>query len=470
MQALNSSSWFPGAQQTPIATTPTPSISTELMTLRYGLYDDHRSTARIWLAARNQLAAISDSLGRVILIDCTRSVILRVWKGYRDAQCSFMQIDEKLPKGTHNQKRKHALFLAIYSPRRSTVDIWNIERGKKLAVFPVGSNGQLIQCAQSNAGNEANSSKSSHSVRTTAFFLNPIDFTIKELTIPFHYALDTSSSKKSKDSHIINQLKLMIKSFDENQSEHFAEISELCDSIQTNEMRFKCVNTLLKNRHLSPNIFNTVLNSFLKNTNETDNERDDKQSVNYFGNSQLFIILTNYQKLVNFFVSMKSKENDEKVINENDFGNEDELHSNFDDILKVIETYKICLNTKRSSKVTIQSTHQTNTFIEYLSIFECSNRDNIILNEAKISRFTSVAFDLFNSFIANSPNLHRFLAIASDCSMFSKDLSRLFLKYWMEKEIPFEERWVFFLNFIIYCTYNGFIEISLMPLFSERKF
>ena len=115
------------------------------MILRYGFYDDHRTGIRIWLSPYNRLAAVADNLGRVILMDCSQNVILRVWKGYRDAQCSFMKIDEKLSKTSTQQKRRHALFLAIYSPKRSTVDIWNVVRGKKLAVFPAGQNGQLLQ-------------------------------------------------------------------------------------------------------------------------------------------------------------------------------------------------------------------------------------------------------------------------------------------------------------------------------------
>lgn len=84
---------------------PLPSVSTEAMSLRYAFSDDHRVTLRVWLSARNRLAAISDSLGRIILVDCSQNIILRIWKGYRDAQCSFMQVDEKLSKNTHKQKR-----------------------------------------------------------------------------------------------------------------------------------------------------------------------------------------------------------------------------------------------------------------------------------------------------------------------------------------------------------------------------
>lgn len=211
------------------------------MILRYGFYDDHRTGNRIWLSPYNKLAAVADSLGRVLLIDCEQNILTRVWKGYRDAQCSFMKVDEKLPRNADRSKRKHALFLAIYSPKRSTVDIWNVERGKKLAAFPAGPNGQLIQqYSHISAPNASSSSMRSNSF--AAFFLNPTDLTMKELTIPFHYTLDISSNKKSKDLHIINQIKADLKCCESEEEQN--SIIDLCSSIQTNEMRFKCISCI----------------------------------------------------------------------------------------------------------------------------------------------------------------------------------------------------------------------------------
>lgn len=351
-----------------------------------------------------------------------------------------MQVDEKLSKNTHKQKRKHTTFLAIYSPRRATVDVWCVERGKKLAVFPAGPHGQLIQqfgYAQPGIDGAA-SMKSSQSVPTTAFYLNPSDLSIKELTIPFHYALDTSSTKKSKDLHIINQIKVAIKSFDDNESEVGAEISELCDTIQTNEMRFKCVNTLLKSRHLTPEILGIVLDSFLKNVSDAGNEPNEVAKLTV-SNAQLIDFLTNHQKLVNFFVSMKPKcDAERKPIADND--SDSSVEREFEEIFKVIDTYKMCLMAKRSARVTIQSPHRNNTFIEYLSIFDCTGNDGIQLNESKATRFSAVAFDLFDTYIQQSDDLDGFLKKAMQSSMASKDLSRLFLRYWMEKEIQFDKR------------------------------
>lgn len=437
-------SWFPGAQKPQAITEPTPSISTESMILRYGIYDDHRTGNRIWLSPYNRLAAVADNLGRVILVDCSQNLIIRVWKGYRDAQCSFMKVDEKLSKTSTQQRRRHALFIAIYSPKRSTVDIWNVERGKKLAVFPAGPNGQLIQQnSLANVSHMPSTSKSSVVVKpsyhssTGAFFLNPNDLTIKELAIPFHYALDASNTKKSKDFHIINQIKADLKTID---AENMSELGDLCDSIQTNEMRFKCIGALIKTRYLTPEIFALILSTFLKSIEGTGEGSDQEESSDNvegdaYSNSRLSKFLHKYERLLLFYNGLKQQKSSHNETLDSD----DVSDGDFGEILKVLEQYKMCLSLKKSTKVTIQSPTLTNNFIEYLSIFDCTG-DEIHLHESKSARYASVGFDMFDSFIQQNSTFDGFFKLATISTLSNEILLRLFLKYWMEKDIQYEKK------------------------------
>lgn len=419
------------------------------MILRYGFYDDHRTGNRIWLSSHNRLAAIADSLGRVILVDCSRNVILRIWKGYRDAQCSFMKIDEKMSKNAERSKRKHVLFLAIYSPKRSTVDIWNVERGKKLVTFPAGQNGQLIQQYSSVTSSASSSSNSmahkSSSSSTTAFFLNPNDFTIKELAIPFHYALDTSNTKKSKDLHIINQIKADLKSVKDG---NLTEITDLCESIQTNEMKFKCIQNIIKNRYLTPEIFTMILSTFMKSVEDKDSDisasnnetlvtKLDNGSDNACSDLKLKRFLQKYERLLLFYNGMKQKRSHDDDNNGDDIEIDE---SDFKEILKVVDRYKMCLNLKKTTKVSIQSPMQSNNFIEYLSIFDCTSTENIRLHESKVNRFAVVGFDLFDTFIKQNSGFDGFYKLATISTLSNWDLLRLFIRYWMEKDIRYNDK------------------------------
>lgn len=446
-------SWLTGAQKNQAIVEPTPTISSESTILRYGFYDDHRTGCRIWLSPMNHLAVVADTLGRIILFDCVHDVILRIWKGYRDAQCSFMKVDEKLSRSSSNTKRRHVLFLAIYSPKRSTVDIWNVERGKRLAAFPVGPNGVLIQqhttsstsSASTSTSSSSSSASTSHKATTvTAFFLNPNDVTIKELSIPFHHALDVSNTVKSKDLHIINQIKADLKGIRE---DNINEIGDLCESIQLNEMKFKCIQSLVRNRHVTPDILAIILNTFSKSIQAdstdvtvSDDEIPEKANAinesEAYSNQKLISFLRRYDRLLQFYNGMKQKPSH----NDSDSDDIEIDESNFRDILKAIERYKMCLNLKKTTKVSIQSPVQNTNFIEYLSIFDCSSDDGIHLNESKSNRFANVGFDLFDVFIKNHNSFDGFFKHANVSTLKNWDLLRLFLKYWMEKDIRYNDK------------------------------
>ncbi|WRX29385.1 Rab3-GAP regulatory subunit, partial [Theobroma cacao] len=44
------------------------------------------------LSPSGTLAAITGSLGRILLLDTQALVVVRLWKGYRDASCFFMEM------------------------------------------------------------------------------------------------------------------------------------------------------------------------------------------------------------------------------------------------------------------------------------------------------------------------------------------------------------------------------------------
>ena len=48
---------------------------------RFGLADDLREALSVSVSPNQRLAAINDSLGRVILVDLNQGIAVRVWKG-----------------------------------------------------------------------------------------------------------------------------------------------------------------------------------------------------------------------------------------------------------------------------------------------------------------------------------------------------------------------------------------------------
>ncbi len=85
------------------------------------------------------LASVADRHGRVILIDTSAGVIVRVWKGYRDAECCF----RRLRPSANTPPRLARKFLAIHCPRRALVEVWELVSGGR--IFAATSHGLLGQ-------------------------------------------------------------------------------------------------------------------------------------------------------------------------------------------------------------------------------------------------------------------------------------------------------------------------------------
>lgn len=100
--------------------------------------DEARRRCRVLVLSPNgRLAAISDTLGRIMLVDTTRMIIIRMWKGYRNAQCGWMQ-------GIEGARRPQGLYLVIYSAQRGIVEVWRAQYGPKVYSFAVGACARLF--------------------------------------------------------------------------------------------------------------------------------------------------------------------------------------------------------------------------------------------------------------------------------------------------------------------------------------
>lgn len=98
--------------------------------------DQRRRSRCLALSPTGRLAAVTDTLGRVLLVDTSRMLIIRMWKGYRNAQCGWMQ-------GSEGSRRPPGLYLVIYSAQRGIVEVWRARYGPRVYSFAVGENARL---------------------------------------------------------------------------------------------------------------------------------------------------------------------------------------------------------------------------------------------------------------------------------------------------------------------------------------
>jgi hypothetical protein len=136
-----------------VRTTLFPALNSHASVLKLGsaLYDDPRQIIHVAIDPLDgNLMACSDNLGRVQLIDLESKQPIRMWKGFREATCHWIQFPYSI-----DGKMRIIKYLAIHSKQRNVVEIYRMAYGPRVGKFDVKSDGvSLIQCPVNLTGGE----------------------------------------------------------------------------------------------------------------------------------------------------------------------------------------------------------------------------------------------------------------------------------------------------------------------------
>jgi len=108
------------------------------------ILDPPRNITSVVVDPDGNLAATTDTLGRVLLIELSTKQVVRIWKGVRDASCCWIQA----PRPLHLTKwgKKNQLYLAIHCGQRRTVEVWRVLHGPRVAIQNISRDASLIPC------------------------------------------------------------------------------------------------------------------------------------------------------------------------------------------------------------------------------------------------------------------------------------------------------------------------------------
>ena len=108
------------------------------------ILDPPRNITSIVVDPDGDLAATTDTLGRVLLIELSSKQVVRIWKGVRDASCCWIQA----PRPSHLSQwgKTNQLYLAIHCGQRRTVEVWRVLHGPRVSIQNVSRNASLIPC------------------------------------------------------------------------------------------------------------------------------------------------------------------------------------------------------------------------------------------------------------------------------------------------------------------------------------
>jgi hypothetical protein len=110
--------------------TPFPSlwISPIILSAAHEFHDAPRQIESCVIDPSGCLAALTDNLGRILIVDLQTRQVVRMWKGFRDAVCFWLRT---------TKERKSTTHLVIHSRHRHVLEVWGILQGPRVQIIPV---------------------------------------------------------------------------------------------------------------------------------------------------------------------------------------------------------------------------------------------------------------------------------------------------------------------------------------------
>uniref|UniRef100_A0A8C4V2B3 RAB3 GTPase activating non-catalytic protein subunit 2 n=1 Tax=Falco tinnunculus TaxID=100819 RepID=A0A8C4V2B3_FALTI len=304
----------PAQKQKPKVEPATP------LAVRFGLPDSRRHGERICLSPCNTLAAVTDGFGRVILLDVTRGLAVRMWKGYRDAEVGWIQTVEDLheretekmdfsPFGNAQGPSRVAQFLVIYAARRGILEVWSTQQGPRVGAFNVGKCCRLLYPGYKIMGLNNVTSQGWQPQTYQICLVDPVSGSVKTIHVPFHLALSDKKSERAKDMHLVKKLNALLKALESILTSERVPLSSLTNITQTlmdnlNKQELECVDegllqfcaNKLKLLHLYELVSKLNSQSIQKDTPPSDNDLAKLLRLEERDFRRLETLLENYKK------------------------------------------------------------------------------------------------------------------------------------------------------------------------------
>eukprot|EP00795_Rhopilema_esculentum_P002830 gene2830-1060_t len=234
--------------------------------LRYGIPDKRRQAESIFLSPDGSLAACTDDFGRILVISNDTGLVVRMLKGYRDAQCGWIVVDdrqdEQIGVGETEKKIRQALFLVIYAPRRGILEIWLAEQGNRVGAFNVGKDCRLIYNGYGTLGSRVSSFGAS-SAEIVSCFLMEGNGSLSSISVPFHCSLSLLHSLRARDSYLLQKIAVTLeKGFTQTkEDDQIATLKQLFQEMEAPETFFQAVQKTVSSKKLSSRSMSKCISS-----------------------------------------------------------------------------------------------------------------------------------------------------------------------------------------------------------------
>ncbi|XP_014294842.1 rab3 GTPase-activating protein non-catalytic subunit [Microplitis demolitor] len=411
--------WFRGSK--PSLEKPKGPVqeAAEAMTCRFGLSDVMREGDSLIVSPNKSLSVITDAMGRVTLINNRRGLALRMWKGYRDAQCGWIEVaEDKRSKVT--SKRRTALFLVIYAPKKGVIDIWGIQTGGKITTFSASKNGRLLYINYGLLGLNDVAPTSPNRPAYSCVFLDPLGG-LKEILVPFHFALSNTNGKRARDIHLFKKLKTFIREQDYDEDKLVSEVSNICKDLKTNEIRQQVLETLMASKHVISDVLLSVTTIFNDALVDQEMEATTKPLVQ---------LCAQIKHVVTFYKYLKSRKPSAEQVapNESEWDLAAILLSSPREITRILKLVQSLEDTESRARVTFKG-----GFVDFISSFDFGCNQVTLAKDVTEDKKELISELIYQGWMDSNESIEAWKAAAEDSGIQGKTFMELALVYWLHK-------------------------------------
>ncbi|CAF0801180.1 unnamed protein product [Adineta steineri] len=416
------SRWMPTKQASVTSDPRKPKIESETkLDSRFGIRDLRRHGEKIIVSPGLHIAAVCDSFGRIILYDIQRGIAIRIFKGYREAEIGFIQIEESTARDVTMSlsSRKSALFLVIHAPKRQLVEIWGCQQGARVAAFNVSKNSRLVYLEHYTLGWSSSGSNSSKLSQYKQCILLEENGEIKTFQIPFHLILSDRNNQRAHDIMIVRQVRRLLKDANEDNDSLKNDIHQQIKRLISLESQSEILDLLFHTNYLDLSTIRMFLDEILIETEKNSHHHNPQECTHLqdFCNNALNLLntYTMIEKYRNDHAEYLSK--NEKLFSKEEFQNELELTDDESNIYYQLfeRQYNQQINsTKKKVHFNENKIQKNFTFGQFQSMFISSRHIHSIDDPLEIKLtinsddFSHLGSYLFSSWLSHNNNIENF--------------------------------------------------------------
>lgn len=100
-------------------------------------------------------------------------------------------------------------------------------------------------------GMNDNTHLSKNKPQYSCVFMDPLGG-LKEISVPFHFALNSKNGKRARDIHLLKKLKTFLREEEFDHEKLVSELQSMCADLETNEIKVQTIEMLMTNKNIIP--------------------------------------------------------------------------------------------------------------------------------------------------------------------------------------------------------------------------